>query len=164
MSSENESPLPELPDAIEKLVAAENIEELTRELHSSVRRLTGAHGIALVLRDGDLCHYIDEDAIGSLWKGLKFPMSACISGWSMLKQETVCIPDIRLDTRVPQDLYEDTFVQSLVMTPTGTEPPVGALGAYWGHIYKAPPNVVTVVEELARAVGFSIKRMQSNPP
>jgi GAF domain-containing protein len=163
MPSDDTPQIPELPDAIERLVAAENIEELTQELHASARRLTGAHGIALVLRDGDQCHYVDEDAIGPLWKGQKFPMSACVSGWSMLKRETVCISDVRLDNRVPLDIYDETFVQSLVVTPTGTEAPVGALGAYWDHVYAAPPNVVEVVEDLARAVGFSIRRMRANP-
>lgn len=30
----------------------------------------------------DLCFYPDENAIGPLWKRLRFPMSACISGMS----------------------------------------------------------------------------------
>ena len=31
------------------------------------------------LREG---RYADEDAIGKLWKGQRFPMSTCISGWA----------------------------------------------------------------------------------
>ena len=33
------------------------------------------------------CYYADEDAISPLWKGQRFPMSACISGWAMLNRQ-----------------------------------------------------------------------------
>ena len=82
-----------LRSTLEQLNEAENLERIERIHHESGRRLIGAHGVALVLRDGDFCHYVDEDAIGPLWKGQRFPMAACISGWSMLKQQTVCIAD-----------------------------------------------------------------------
>ena len=101
----------------ERLGKAETIEEIARALRDDGRGAIGADGIALILRDGDLCHYFEEDAIGPLWKGQKFPMGACISGWAMLKRQTVCIADIRLDKRIPYDLYENTFVRSLVMAP-----------------------------------------------
>jgi hypothetical protein len=110
---------------------AGTIEEIAHILRDCGRELIGADGIALVLRDGDLCHYFEEDAIGPLWKGQKFPMGACISGWAMLKRQTVCIADIRMDKRIPYDLYENTFVRSLVMAPAEKNPPVAALGAYW---------------------------------
>jgi len=47
------------------------------------------------------------------------------------------------------------------MTPVGTDPPVGALGAYPAHVYAAPPNVVAAVEALAKGIGTAIKRMRS---
>jgi GAF domain-containing protein len=148
----------DLPGTIERLSASETVDGIAKVLRESARRLTGAHGVALILRDGDFCHYVDEDAIGPLWKGQRFPMAACISGWAMLKRQTVRIPDISVDRRIPRNLYEDTFVQSLVMTPIGREPPVGALGAYWGHIYAAPAQEVNIIEALAEAASVAIKR------
>jgi hypothetical protein len=120
-----------LVDATGLLDKARTIEGIGHVLRHHGRGAIGTDGIALILRDGDFCHYFEEDAIGPLWKGQKFPMGVCISGWAMLKRETVCIPDIRLDKRIPYDLYESTFVRSLVMAPAGKNPPVGALGAYW---------------------------------
>jgi hypothetical protein len=38
------------------------------------------------IRDGDHCYYADENAISPLWKGRRFPLSACISGWVMLNK------------------------------------------------------------------------------
>jgi GAF domain-containing protein len=153
----------ELSHTVERLRAAETINDVTQALRSYARRVTGAHGVALIVRDGDFCHYVDEDAIGPLWKGQRFPMAACISGWSMLKRQTVCISDITVDRRIPQNLYENTFVRSLVMTPAGN-PPVAALGAYWGHVYTAPPDEVSRVEALAQATGAAIKRIRGLNP
>src|ERR1700761_6027416 len=99
----------DLPGTIERLAASETFDDIAKVLRESARRLTGAHGVALILRDGDFCHYVDEDAIGPLWKGQRFPMAACISGWAMLKRQTVRIPDISVDRRIPRNLYEDTF-------------------------------------------------------
>lgn len=142
----------------ERLGKAETIEEIARALRDDGRGAIGADGIALILRDGDLCHYFEEDAIGPLWKGQKFPMGACISGWAMLKRQTVCIADIRLDKRIPYDLYENTFVRSLVMAPVEMNPPVGAFGAYWSWAHVASAQQVAVVEALAAATGAAILR------
>jgi hypothetical protein len=62
----------DLPGTLERLNRTARIEQIEQILRESARRLIGAHGIALVLRDGDFCHYVDEDAIGPLWKGQKF--------------------------------------------------------------------------------------------
>jgi GAF domain-containing protein len=90
-------------------------------------------------------------------------MAAFISGWSMLKRQTVSIANIKLDRRTTQDLYESTFVQSLVMTPICTDPPVGTLGAYGGQVYAAQPHEVATVKALAAAVGAAIRRVRAAP-
>jgi GAF domain-containing protein len=149
-----------LRDSTERLDKAGTIEEIACILRDCGRGVIGADGIALVLRDGDLCHYFEEDAVGPLWKGQKFPMGACISGWAMLKRQTVCIADIRLDKRIPYDLYENTFVRSLVMAPVEKNPPVAALGAYWSWAHVASADEVAAVEALAEAVGTAILRVR----
>jgi GAF domain-containing protein len=149
-----------LRDTNERLDGAETIEEIARIVRHDGRRVIGADGIALVLRDGDLCHYFEEDAVGPLWKGQKFPMGACISGWAMLNRQTVCIADIRIDKRIPYDLYENTFVRSLVMAPVEKNPPVGSLGAYWSLAHVASAQEVADVEALAEAVGAAILRVR----
>ena len=63
-------------------------------VRSAARAVTEADGATFVLRDGELCFYADEDAIAPLWKGQRFPMSECISGWAMLAKQSVCVPDI----------------------------------------------------------------------
>ena len=122
-----------LLETIESLSCARNVQDIATVVRSGARRLTGADGVAVVLRDGDRCHYLDEDAIGPLWKGGRFPMSACISGWAMLTGETAVIPDIYVDDRIPHDAYRPTFVKSLVMTPVRPGDAIAAIGAYWAE-------------------------------
>src|SRR6185369_4320513 len=99
-----------LLDAVERLAGAAAIEDVVEVVRTSARSLIGSHGIAVIIREGETCHYVEEDAIGPLWKGRKFPLTSCISGWAMLHRQTVAITDIQRDERIPQSLYADTFV------------------------------------------------------
>ena len=66
---------------VQRLSLARGLEEIMAVVRRGVRHLTGADGVTFVLRDGGLCHYADEDAISPLWKGQRFPLETCISGW-----------------------------------------------------------------------------------
>ena len=72
--------LDHLVHVIQKLSMVRDMETLSALVRHAARELTGADGATFVLRDGDQCHYRDEEAIGPLWKGQRFPMSACVSG------------------------------------------------------------------------------------
>jgi signal transduction histidine kinase len=113
-----------------------------------------------VLRDGDRCFYADEDAIEPLWKGQRFPMSACISGWSMLHRESVAIADIYADPRIPADAYRPTFVKSLVMVPIRRLAPIGAIGTYWASPHAATDAQVRVLSALADSASIAIENVQ----
>ena len=62
------TPTGELLAAIESLARAGTTEDIVELIRTSARRLIGCDGVAVVLRDGDLCHYVEEDAVGPLWK------------------------------------------------------------------------------------------------
>lgn len=141
------------------LARAESVDELVAAVRASARQLSGADGIAIVLREGDICHYVEEDAIGPLWKGGRFPAKSCISGWAMERAQTVVIPDVLLDPRIPQDLYRATFVRSLAMVPVGDPVPVAAIGAYWASAAGPRARDVEAVEELARATAGALARL-----
>jgi len=149
-----------LVDAIEALAHANAFEDIAAVVRVAARRLTGADGVAVVARDGDRCHYIDEDAIGPLWKGLKFPMTACISGWSMLHRQTAVISDIYKDSRIPHDAYRPTFVKSLVMTPVGANEPVAAIGAYWREERQPTPGEIEALRAVARATATAFENVR----
>src|SRR5262245_9048070 len=106
-----------LVEVVQRLSLARDLATVQEIVRRAARRLTGADGATFVLKAGDRCFYADEDGIAPLWKGQRFPLSACISGWSMLHRRPAVIEDIYADDRIPHDAYRPTFVKSLVMVP-----------------------------------------------
>jgi signal transduction histidine kinase len=146
--------------AVQDLSAALTLEEIQAVTRRAARELTGADGATFVLRDGDLCYYADEDAIAPLWKGQRFPMSACISGWTMLNRRPAVIEDIYADPRVPADAYRPTFVKSLAMVPIRARDPVGAIGNYWARTHLPTEEEVTLLQALADATSTAIESVR----
>jgi two-component sensor histidine kinase len=149
-----------LVEAIEKLAGAADADDVIAMLRTTARRLIGADGIAVILREDEQCWYVEEDAMGPLWKGQKFPLASCISGWAMLHRQTVAITDVRCDPRIPQELYRDTFVRSLLMVPVRSDDPIGAIGAYWSDCYKPSNAQVETLERLARATATAMENVR----
>ncbi len=138
-----------LLDAAHELAGAGGLTDVTRVVRHAARALAGAEGATFVVREGDSVHYLDEEAIAPLWKGCRFPVQACISGWAMLNRQAVAIEDVTADPRIPQDLYRPTFVRSLLMVPVGTPEPVAGIGVYWAHQHRATPREQALLEALA---------------
>ncbi len=153
-------PTEDLLVVLRGLSAAHNLDGVQAVIRASVRRAVGADGVTLVLRDEDCCYYADEDAIAPLWKGQRFPMSACISGWVMLNQTSAVIEDIGADPRIPIDVYRPTFVKSLAMVPVRREGPIGALGAYWAAPHRPTEAEVRTLEAIADAVGIALMNVE----
>ncbi|AMK26024.1 histidine kinase [Sphingobium baderi LL03] len=142
--------------AMARLSEAGNLSEVVEILRDSARAAVGADGIAVVLRDGDQCHYYAEDAMEGLWEGMRFPQETCVSGWAMLNRESAAIPDIRLDPRIPQEAYRQTFVKSMLMVPIGAARPVAALGAYWAATGHPDADEAAILESLAHAASTAL--------
>ncbi len=141
----------------ERLVAAGSIDEVVEVLRDTARSLVGAEGIAIVLREGDQCCYVAEDAVSPLWMGQSFPSAACVSGWAMRHNETVVIEDVLLDERVPQEAYARTFVCSLVLVPIGRPTATAALGAYWAKPKQHSAQVIEKLESLGRLATLALE-------
>ncbi len=146
--------------AVQELAAARGLPDVTEVVRRTARWLVGADGVTFVLRDGDQCHYVEEDAIGPLWKGMRFPLEECISGWAMLHGEAAVIEDIYADPRIPHDAYRSTFVQSLAMVPIRREEPIGAIGAYWAERRRPTDDEVAILQALADATSRAIESVR----
>ena len=96
ISTSNARPLDGLMGAVELLASAADEISVAVILRKAARLLTGADGVCVILRKGDRVHYVEEDAVGPLWKGQDFPIEACISGWAILNKQTVVIADIKI--------------------------------------------------------------------
>jgi signal transduction histidine kinase len=149
-----------LISAVEQLSLARSLPELTAIVRSAARRLARADGASFVLRDGELCYYVDEDAIAPLWKGLRFPLATCVSGWSMIERLAAVIPDIYADPRVPTEAYRPTFVKSMVMVPIRKSEPVGALGVYWAKPHAASDWEVRLLQALADSTAVAMENIR----
>lgn len=131
-------------------------ERVTELMRGAVRELLDAEGACVILREGELAYYADEDAVAPLWKGRRFPLGECPSGWSMLRREPAVIEDALRDPRVPRRLYEKTFVRSLAVVPVRPEDPIGALGAYWARPHRATPAQLDALRGLAELAALAL--------
>jgi signal transduction histidine kinase len=147
-------------DIVSALAMSQTMGNVSSVVTKAARELAHADGATFVLRDRDFCHYFDESAISDLWKGSKFPMDACISGWAMKHRQSVVIHDIYQDDRIPHDAYKPTFVRSLCMTPVLKENPIAAIGCYWKDTYVPTENEVTALQSLADVTAVSIEKVQ----
>ena len=134
---------------------------LLPKLCGVVREVVGADGATFVLREGDEVHYVCESAAAPLWAGQRFPIESCISGWSILRQQTAVVEDVYADERIPVAAYRTTFVRSLVMVPMRREQEfVGAMGAYWGVARRATPREVALLEAVVGAASAAVANAQ----
>ncbi|MFC4063372.1 GAF domain-containing protein [Actinoplanes subglobosus] len=153
-----------LREVIAALDQARTLTTVQRLVRGNARALVDAHGATIVLREGDKCFYADEDAISPLWKGQRFPITECISGWAMLNRVPAIIPDIRVDERIPQEAYRPTFVRSLAMIPVRAADPLGAVGVYWSTTRRATSEQIALLSALADATGAALERILPEPP
>lgn len=146
--------------AVQELSLARTLPEIQQIVRAAARALTGCDGATFVLRDNGMCYYADEDAIAPLWKGSRFPMETCISGWTMLNRQAAVIQDIYEDDRIPHEAYRPTFVQSLVMVPIRKLDPVGAIGNYWADEHMPTEREVSLLQALADATSVAMENVQ----
>ncbi|MCE0484323.1 MAG: ATP-binding protein [Methylacidiphilales bacterium] len=149
-----------LIQAVEELSLARDLDAIMGVVRKAARELTGADGASFVLRDGDKCFYAEENAIGPLWKGQRFPIETCISGWAMLNRQPAVIKDIYADSRIPADAYRPTFVKSLAIVPIRTEEPIGAIGNYWAKQRMPTPDEVELLQALANTTAVAMENVQ----
>ena len=144
-------------EAIEALAGTRSLDAVVSVLRAFARRAVGADGIAVVLREGDQCHYVAEDAMEPLWAGQYFPAGSCVSGWAMQHHQTAVIPDIFDDPRVPVEAYRATFVRSMLMVPIGQIEAIAAVGAYWSEFGQPSDDEIMLLEALARAASVALE-------
>lgn len=149
-----------LVQAVQELSLARDLPQIQKIVRKAARELTGCDGATFVLRDNGHCYYADEDAIAPLWKGKRFPLEMCISGWAMINRKPAVIPDIYVDARIPHDAYRPTFVNSLVMVPIRSLDPIGAIGNYWADSHPVTQEEVELLQSLADSTAIAMENVQ----
>lgn len=149
-----------LMKAVQELSMARSLPDVQRIVRTSARELTGCDGATFILRDNGKCFYADEDAIEPLWKGMRFPMESCVSGWAMLNKDAAVISDIYQDARVPHEAYRPTFVKSMVMVPIRTLDPIGAIGNYWSYERQPTGKEIGLLQALADSTSIAMENIR----
>jgi len=149
-----------LISTIQRLSLARDLPTIQAIVKTSARDLANADGASFVLRDNGKCHYADEDAIAPLWKGKRFPMEICVSGWVMLNKKATVIPDIYRDERVPTEAYQPTFVKSLALVPIRTLDPIGAIGVYWATNHNPTDEQISMLQALADSTAVAMENVR----
>ena len=145
---------------IQQLSAVRDLPRLQEIVRTAARELIDADGATFILRDGEECFCADEDAIEPLWKGRRFAMSACVSGWVMREKQATAIPDVHADPRVSADAYRPTFVKSMAMVPIRTEAPVGAIGVYWASRHVPTDEEMALLSALADSTSIAMENVR----
>lgn len=157
-------PIDLLVNAVQDLSLARDLETLMYIVRKAARRCTGADGVTFVLRDDNMCFYADEDAIGPLWKGQRFPIDKCISGWVMINRSPVIIRNIYSDSRIPHEAYHQTFVRSVAMVPIRTREPLGAIGSYWKEEHIPSEEELRLLQAIADITAVTFENIKLQGP
>lgn len=142
--------------AVQELSRLRDLDGVMTVVRRAARELTRADGVTFVLREGDQVFYADEDAIAPLWKGRRFPMEACISGWVIRQRAPAVIADVFADPRIPHEVYRTTFVRSMAMMPIRPADPIGAIGAYWAANHLATERELGLLQALAGSTSIAL--------
>ena len=149
-----------LAGAAQDLSQARSVDEIADIVRRAARSLTGADGATFALREGDECHHLDEEAVAPLWKGKRFPLSGCPSGWAIVHGQTLASEDAHADDRVAQEACRSTFVKGLVVVPIRCAAPVGAIGCYWARPYRASPDDILILQALADSTAVAMENVR----
>jgi signal transduction histidine kinase len=148
-----------LTSLVQDLALARERSAVTEAVRRSIRQLVRCDGATFVLKDGEQSYYVDEDAIGPLFKGQRFPLDACIGGWVIRHREPAIVLDVATDPRIPCGAYERTFVKSLLMVPIRSREPVGAIGAYWAERHDASADEVEALQAVADCASVALENV-----
>lgn len=143
----------------QELFLARDLENMTAVVCRGARELMGADGATFTIREGDVCHYADEDAVAPLWRGKRFSMAACVSGWVMTQRQPAAIEDLYADRRIAAESSHPTFVKGLLMVPIRAVGPIGTIGIYWSRPYQATPEEIELLQTLAENTSVAMENV-----
>lgn len=138
------------------LFAARDQASVAEILCRAVRSLCGAERAAFMRRDGDRCHYVDENAAAPRGKGARIPLGDCIGGLAMLRGQTMVVEDVRTDPRIPPGAPDAVGVGSALVVPVGVSAALGAVGCYWARPHRPAAADIELLQALADSAATAL--------
>lgn len=149
-----------LIESIKELSSTHDIESVYRIVTASAKKLTGSEGAKIILREKNECLYAEEEGIGPMWKGKRFPTEKCLCGTVMRNKKPVVIKDVYSDDRINIEDYQTTSIKSVALVPINTNDPLGAIGVYWSKTYEPSEIEIQLLETLADAASRGIENVK----
>jgi diguanylate cyclase (GGDEF)-like protein len=147
-----------LTSIVRKLSLSQNIEEISEIVLKEARDIAKSNGATFVLKEKDVCHYLDENSDFPLWKGQQFPIDKCICGVAMNQGFPLSIKDVALDSRIPMESYRTTLVKSLLITPILPSNSIGAIGNYWSEEHQPNEDTIHLLQTLSDLTAIAIEK------
>lgn len=143
------------------LASARTITALAECVVDAATALLGAQGAAFVVRDGEFCQYVEMNAIApKWWKSQRFPLNACVCGWTILNARPAIVPDVFNDDRVPGRCYLGSEIKSLLAVPIGGKNALGAMPVYWDNPHQPTEGEIAIATSLADAAATMIDNLR----
>jgi len=155
--------------AMELLVQVVQELSITRDLPTifaiarrAARELTGADVAAIVLRDGELCYFADEDGVAMPWRDRRFALERCFPGHAIRDRAAMFVEDVARDERAADDPYRSAVTSLAIAPMRRLDPrgPRGAIGAYWARPHRCTASEIHVLEALADSTGIAIGNVE----
>ncbi|MCX7791183.1 MAG: PAS domain S-box protein [Chloroflexaceae bacterium] len=156
MSQAGEGRWRRLAELAVRLAGARDLAGWLAVVRPALRALGEADGALLALREGEHCHYVEEDSETPLWKGQRLPLDACWAGWAIRHQRSAASEDIQRDARVAADPYRRTFAHSVCVVPLGRSQPRGALEWWWASPHRPSDEERALQQGLADVLAASL--------
>jgi diguanylate cyclase (GGDEF)-like protein len=157
-------PLPErgspdvLLEALMQLAGCSEVAAAQRLCVRAARSLAGADAAVLVLREGDQCRFVEEDADRPLWKGRCLPLKDDVAGWALLEGRDKFVADLEAEPRLATAWYRPSALRSAAVIPFPGA--AAAIGLYWNELHDADADDLDPLRQLARAAAGAIGQAQ----
>ena len=149
-----------LAETAQDLSHAATRQDVQRAVRRAARRLTAADDAILVLRDGEECFAVDEDAVEPAWKGEPYRLDGCISGWSVFSGQPAAIEDVDADDRIPREACRQTDVKSLLLVPIVARESLGAIRMIWARRHLPTESETALVRALAASAAVALEHVR----
>lgn len=151
----------DLAQTIGSLVSATTSSDVMRVVQANVKRVMSADGIVIIRRDGEYCHYVEEDTETPLWKGRRVPLIECPAARSITNSETLVFPDVANGDDAQLAAYAGTFVKSALIVPVANGENSAAIGIYWANSRQPSTGEIGAAEALGQAVAAALSKSRA---
>jgi PAS domain S-box-containing protein len=152
--------LEQVARTVHQLSRARSVQSIAELVCAVARSLSDSDGAAMSLSEGTARRYVDEDAMGPLWKGKLFERSDDVAGFAIERRQCAFIEDIQMDERFSHERFRSTFVKSTLIVPLGRDEPIGTLEVFWATAHRSSSEQAGLLQAIADAACMALENVR----